>query len=491
MNQLLELIEMALGNKRADRRKLKQGLKSRDEIVVLAALEAVDSHYDYDLTEDILPLIFHHNLKIKKYAFKAVQTDPLFHFERRSAMTGTSSLPSRKAHFLERLFSKERISRLSDILKNIPERDFRESIASLAELPGVHHLALNDIFSGSKRRCRNQFEHCREIYCAQKYPRQISVVPSYACHLGCSYCFAKGLDEEFSKRMTIVNFRKVLDILGAGKNVKIVNFLGGEPTIFPEFHDFIEETKRRKMEFYFATNGIVPADAFQKILSHENLLNVTFHMEKTDFYSKTQRNVLFRNLKKCGEEGIPAVIRYNLSEPGFRNWHFLLDCFDALPGCTFSFAVPFPSQAGNNQYIPLSELRAFSPKIVALVNFIKKGDSSKIPALVLAKPYPPCFFSEGELKFILKHVLYKNVCELDKNSGTQNVCINPDLSYFPCMALNSKKYNFSSLSTWENLALTSQRRVHKIISRPVLKNCETCSLHLSGACQAACYSYLS
>ena len=112
------------------------------------------------------------------------------------------------------------------------------------------------------------------------------------------------------------------------------------------------------------------------------------------------------------------------------------------------------------------------------------------PDIVLSDFNLPDYTGLDAIKFVLKNTEYKNVCEIDKNHYTNNICINPDLSYFPCMALTHRKYRGEKILPFEELKIENKSISGFLVRKPLMKECEDCRLFLLGVCQAACYSYV-
>jgi radical SAM protein with 4Fe4S-binding SPASM domain len=490
--ELFELIEISVGDRDFNPGKISKSLESKNTLVKLHALEVLRNNYTFDLTGTVLKRIFDREKKVRIKASETLTIDPLFAFEQRAEFAGTKSNSRGRGIYLEALFSEKRKRDLSAIVKGITDSDFQYSIEDFAMLPGVENLELEQIFSGSKKKFLEEFKKLRQQYHRGKYPPQIAVAPSYRCNLDCSYCYANDLMTVFPGDMTLDRFKKVLDTLNPGNTVKRVSFIGGEPVIFPGLNPFIEELKKRNLDFYFATNGIIEPGAFKTIIKHRNLVSVTVHIEKDDFYSQDKKEKLVANVKSLGEKNINTIIRYNLLEPSNRDWNFLSKYMELLPAFAFSFAIVFPSQSGHVNYVQLKNLKDFSPKIISLIRFLKEGNAHRDfnVKVVFAKPYPPCIFNEEELKFVLKNAEYKNVCEIDKNHYTNNICINPDSSYFPCMALTHRKYRGEKILPFEELKIENKSTAGFLVKKPLMTECEECRLFLLGVCQAACYSYV-
>lgn len=488
--ELFELIQISLGEKPFKTGKILKLLENKNSLVKRSALELIRDHYCFDLTGKVLKLLFDPDKKIRDIVVEILQLDPFFAFEKRQEFGGVKITTSNKGIYLEKLFSSRRITELSTVVKGVRDSDFSNFIEDFARIPGVENLDMDFIFIGSKKKFREKFDKYRQLYFKIRYPPQVSLAPSYRCNLDCYYCFAHDLNRVFPKDMTLKQFKILLDIVNPGNVIKRVGILGGEPLIFPEINLFIDELKKREMGFYFATNGIVETTIFDNIISHQNLLTVTVHIERDDFYSHSQLKKLLNNVKRMGEKKIEVVIRYNLLKPSQRNWNFLEKYMNLLSDFKFSFAVVFPSQSGHLNTVELDKLKDFSAKIISLLTFLKNKNITGTFHSVFAKPFPPCAFSEEEFKFILKNAEYKNICELDKNQYTNNICINPDLSFFSCMALTDQKYRGGRILPLEEMKIKNRSLAGFLVKTPIIEDCRNCRLFELGVCQAACYSYV-
>ncbi len=289
--------------------------------------------------------------------------------------------------------------------------------------------------------------------------------------------------------MSLDKFKQILDSVNSFMNLKRVNFFGGEPTNFSQLLEFINETEKRNLKFYFATNGLTDNNVFKKIIKYQNLESITFHIEKDNFYKNGQLKNLINNLNIAVKNNIKIILRYNLEYPTYTEWNFLKKYIDMIPDFEFSFSVIFPSLASKQKNISISELKKFSKKIISLVFFLIQNTRNQ-NQIILAKPFPLCFFNEYDLNLLLRFVKIKNICELEKNGGLNNICVNPDGSFFPCMALNSHRYQFNSIFDFKQVKDQYQSIINKFINTPLLTECKDCHLFNIGVCQAACYSFI-
>jgi len=462
------------------------------ENIKLLILETLKKDYNYSVTDSVLKMLFDSSPDVRGKASKILGMDPVFSFEKRTIRRNAAVPSIDKCNSpLEEMFSAERINKFSEILENIPEKYFKASVSYLAEYPGIDNFDINRIFSGTKRQFYNEFRKEQKRLIDIKYPRQLTVSPSYKCNLNCPYCFTSDICKIYPNDMSLQYFKNILDKTKSDVPINRISIFGGEPTCFPELQSFIDEIENRELYFYFATNGIAEPDKFLSILNRPSLQSVTFHIERDSFYSDQQREYLLHNLENASKKKLLLMLRYNLQDPENTDWSFLEKYRTILPEVNFSFAVVFPSISRSNEYVNLDRLKDFKNKIISLISHFADRPISGKYRLVFAKPYPLCFFTKEELHYVLKNTSVKNICEIDKNRNTNNLLVNPDGSYSPCMAMMSDDFRFPSFNNIDDLSGLYYTRVKDLQKIPLMEDCRHCSLHHRGLCQAACYAYLN
>ncbi len=496
-DQLFEIIEMSLGEKPFNAQKTAEYLESENPLVILAALELLKKRYHEAMAGSLLTLVFHPDPKIAAGASEVLHSDPFFAFERREGarmLSGAAAATAPEGSgrvFLETLFSEERRRELSSALPPVAESDFSRGLAAFAALPGSENLDLDVVFSGHRRPPREHFDRHRRDYLQKRYPPQVSIAPSYRCNLDCSYCYANNLLSLYPRDMDLETFKKMLDILREeDQTVKRVGLIGGEPLNFPGLTSFAQELQQRGLDFYFASNGVIEPGLFRDVLRFPNLLGATVHIEKDPFYTPVQLEKLLTNIRALGEEKTSTIIRYNMQDPRFNGWDFLSKYMEFLPEFIFSFAVVFPSQSGQVHPVRLEQLKDFSGKILSLLKFLKEESGHANVKAVFSKPFPPCAFTPEQFTYVLSHARYKNVCEIDRNGFTNNTCVNPDLSSYPCMALTHPRYRTDRVLPMAELREQNKQTAGFLIKEPLMEECRGCRLFSLGVCQPACYAYV-
>ncbi len=460
-------------------------------------LEQLLRDYDTSQTGFVLPMLFDGSEEIRLKAAKALTADPVFSFEKRLALhpreswrTKINETPDISRPFIESLFREDRTVSFADYIASVPDFFFKPLVTTLAEFPGIDTLDLNKIFINSKRKYYDKFLTKRENYFKRLYPRQLFIVPSYYCNAGCSFCFAAALQKRYPGRMEKKEFTRILDVANSGKGIKRVGFMGGEPTLVPHLHQLIDEIEKRELYFYFPTNGMTEEKKFTEIIKRPSLESVTFHIEKDPFYSIESQKLLLKNIETVLLHGKDIILRYTLTNPESQDWSFLNKYIELLPFFRLNFAVVFPSLAASKKETPEIILKSFKTKILSLVNYVTGRCRQGSYEIVFAKPYPLCYFNEKELHFLLTRVQFKNVCEISRNNNTNNLTVNPDGSFFPCMAMNSEEYRNEGLADLSTLESGYYASVEKLLRSALLPECRSCSLFYRGICQAACYAHL-
>jgi radical SAM protein with 4Fe4S-binding SPASM domain len=455
----------------------------------LERLDAWRGRYMPQHAEQTLRLAVDDDPRVREKARQVLLLDPLFAFELRR-FGPVQPEAGRQLSHLEQFFSAERIARLSAALNGIPDDRLDRYMGSLCELPGIQSLDLSRIFAGPKEGLKDRFLSLCSRFERRRYPVQITVAPSYRCNLSCSYCFSQTLDRRFPREMTPAELGAMLDRVTATTPLQRVGLLGGEPTLAHGIEGYVEELEKRSLSFYFATNGLAPAPRFRAVVGSSRLEMVTFHIEEDRFYQEGQIDALRANIAAVDQNRVTVVLRYNLSDRDFQDWSFLHKYLGILVRPSVSFAVVFPSRVGAANRVSLDELQAFRPRILSLVRYLVEATGGKPHSISFAKPYPLCMFDAQELRFLMRKARLRNVCELDRNDSTNNICVNPDLSFFPCMALNSEEFRFPHIEAFDALEERYRETIRSVVKTPLLLDCRQCLLHARGVCQAACYAYL-
>lgn len=121
----------------------------------------------------------------------------------------------------------------------------------------------------------------------------ISVSINTDCNGNCPYCFQQNYHGQH-KYMTLEEFKRILDWAGDLDQVKL---LGGEPTLHPEFLDFVNELTTRNVHASILTNASTHnPELWEKLIETDAsyLVNCN-HNHKLDDIFMDNLKILFKN----------------------------------------------------------------------------------------------------------------------------------------------------------------------------------------------------
>jgi MoaA/NifB/PqqE/SkfB family radical SAM enzyme len=475
------------------------------ELGLRLTISGLAKDYDYTTAESALPLLFHPSESVRKSIFELLLRDPVFSFERRPSPSSEATettpmgevIESRETSierpgfaFLRRLFAPQRLAALSKAVTSVDPIAFQRGLPLFARLPGLDNLDLTAILGGRLADFSAELRGNRASYSMERYPPQLTIAPSYQCNWNCDYCFTRELLKSYPVDMSPSEFGQALDWIEQSHCARRINFLGGEPTLYPHLRDLIDIAEKRGFFTSVTTNGLSDSTVWEDIVRRASFQAATFHIERDEKYSRAQAVDLKRNIAIASRHGKGLVFRYNMEKPEVLDWSFLEQYFSLVDNFVFSFALTFPSRAGPNRFVPLQSLGDFSSKIESVISFLKDHCRSCSYRIVLAKPVPLCLMEPGTLHRIMQNIEIKNICEIDQNNHTNNIMINPDRTFFPCMALNHPDQQWGPIGRNYDLPASYHSAVRETAAKPVLRMCFGCELHSRGVCQAGCFAYL-
>src|SRR5512144_2936736 len=86
----------------------------------------------------------------------------------------------------------------------------------------------------------------------KRYPVVLMLEPLYTCNLACVGCSPERHSGDLKDRMTLSECLQAVDEAGA----PVVSICGGEPTVYPELPELVNETIARKRHVIVCTNAI-------------------------------------------------------------------------------------------------------------------------------------------------------------------------------------------------------------------------------------------
>ncbi len=122
----------------------------------------------------------------------------------------------------------------------------------------------------------------------KRYPFVLMLEPLYTCNLACLGCSIERHTGKLEDRLTLEQCLKAVDDSGA----PAVSICGGEPTIYPELKEVMEEIIARQRHIYLCTNALLlDRTVYGKIAPHKRI-TINVHL---DGMKKTHDHVCARD----------------------------------------------------------------------------------------------------------------------------------------------------------------------------------------------------
>jgi len=309
---------------------------------------------------------------------------------------------------------------------------------------------------------------------------------STVCNQNCAYCFTVDhlvdgnpgdAQEPLAEQgfMPIDAFQERVDFLKRS-SIQDVRFLGGEPTLHPQFVELINRARAADMRVVVFTNGLVP----EEVLASLEMLptDQCTVMVNVNQPADTGLDELFQQrretLRRLGGLALPGFNIYRLD----CDMDFLLSLIDETD-CkpTIRLGMAQPCLTSENRTIHPNQYRAVAVKIVRLARIAAKVGVN----LDFDCGFVRCMFSDDDLDALRT---------AGANVGWQ---CNPILD----VDIRGVVIHCYPLSKLARLPLTSEsdaaalRRAFEARARPyrlagVFKECSICPFKASGECPGGC-----
>jgi len=317
----------------------------------------------------------------------------------------------------------------------------------------------------------NLFRHPVSILNTRK--EMLRVCITYRCNAACEVCYAKGMLEEFPKDMSLNDF--VYLITWAKKQGwRKIMFLGGEPTVHPQFQEILDICYNQNMAINLSTNALFD-DRILQGLKPPWIEEIVFDYLEGQIPSPSYKKQFFHNLEYLRKEGITLVLSGVIDGETDR-WEEIVDIASRFK-LSIRWSLMLPGYSGD-----LSNQRVFSnPEVfgMQLLHILKTCEEKNIFGFVY-RPVPICIFTPQQLQQIRKmgRYLVFTRCILGyRGDYTLALTVNPDLSTYPCNNFYIKGPPITYFKDKDSI-----NRYYEQIDKDVLlttpaKKCDKCQLY--------------
>jgi hypothetical protein len=308
-----------------------------------------------------------------------------------------------------------------------------------------------------------------------------NILLTNVCNRSCPYCFAReAMDSKKAEDRFITreNLSRYLAWLKKS-NYKTFSVIGGEPTLYPELTDVLQQALDEGFLPFVFTNGLMKESVARFIGSiPDNKIGTLININNRESYSKAEFTRLNQTLEILGSK---AALGYNIHS---------LD-FDLIPIAELAVrrknkimirvGLAQPIMGGKNVYIEIEKYRAVADR---LVEQAVACDQLGI-AIGFDCGFILCMFTPEQLGHLL-------MCRAE----VQFVCrpiidIGPNMEAWACFPLSEwhkvRVEDFQSLAELEKYFTTKQSLYRR---SGIFNQCFCCRYGLRGQCSGGCLAHV-
>lgn len=318
----------------------------------------------------------------------------------------------------------------------------------------------------------------------KQFPSQVCFSPTLRCQLNCPYCISAGTGVEKARQDPSKDVvEKFLDWV-AGQGITLLGLSGGEPTLYGELPAILDYSAGLGLDLYLASNGLFPAGIAEALVKRHPV-SVTLHLTVETINQPALLKRYKENARRLVENKINTALRCNLFTLGDNPARYA-EIAQELGISEVRTAVPMPNAQRGNTFIRPETLEYYSGLLVILTReCVERG---LIPQLV--KPFPLCLLPEKTASILLHSGSYNINCPIHFNNYRNNIVVNPDFSFLPCLGLSfmNRKVIYE-YETIEDAAASFPARIEPLLNKPLFEHCSACPLWKGSRCVGACLSY--
>ncbi|MFP4060947.1 MAG: radical SAM/SPASM domain-containing protein [Bacteroidota bacterium] len=312
-----------------------------------------------------------------------------------------------------------------------------------------------------------------------------NVLLTEKCVRSCPYCFAKEhMDESDQQMLSWQDLIYIVDLHEISGD-KAIALLGGEPTLHPDFVDFVLYILERNFHVNIFTSGIMGNRAIEEAAKHlsgidPNKLSFVCNINHPDITPYPEKEALTRFFKVFGHLTSPG---YNIYEPEFElDFMFhMINQYGLKHHIRLGLAHPIPGE--KNMYVKVEE---FPLMYKSLLKYLPTFEMLKIN-VGFDCGFPICGLTDEEIGKLFKI----NNGRLRFGCGPA-VDIGPDMMVWSCFPLSrfQKKSVFDFNSIQE--IVTFYEGLHSKIKTEtggIYLECDTCPYLEEKLCSGGCMAH--
>ena len=296
----------------------------------------------------------------------------------------------------------------------------------------------------------------------------------YHCNLDCSYCFAKGLGEEYPHPLSRADFSRFL-VWIKQSNIQSLGLLGGEPTLHPLFQEFLQEFYENGIDVVLFTNALFDPLLLNAISKYT--ANIVVNCNPFISLTAIQQDRWRSNMVVMKNSGCRLTFSKNFSKDALDYKHVLSAC-EEYDVTHVRYDITRPHSRRTNNYYDWPDTHSV---VGAILSFTAECHARNIKT-GLDCCFPLCHFTETELQFMRQHsTKFNAIC-------FPSLDVHPDLSVSYCLPLKNvcakDVTNFTSELGLMSYFANAVRPLRQLSAHESCNFCDQFNRLCQGACLA-------
>jgi MoaA/NifB/PqqE/SkfB family radical SAM enzyme len=286
---------------------------------------------------------------------------------------------------------------------------------------------------------------------------------------------------------------------------KNILFLGGEPTVHPQFEEILDICYKKQITVYLSTNGLINGRLLKKF-KLSSIRHIAFSYPQ-DKVSRSIKKQFLDNLEYLTREKIFVMLSGVLNGQN-EKWEEIIDTAAAF-NLSIRWSLQLPGFTRDTSYPTVfSNLNLIGSQ---LFQVLKTCAENRVICYVY-RPVPACMFSPEQwlqIRKIFRNIVYTR-CPLGfKKRYSAGITVNPDLSTYACISFFIKGPRITSFKDRVKLSQYYEGAIKDIMKSYPIKECVSCNSYKNflstigmpkdglikdrlddkNICQAGCFSF--
>jgi organic radical activating enzyme len=309
----------------------------------------------------------------------------------------------------------------------------------------------------------------------------VNLIITDRCNRNCAYCFAqlklskKESSEQRFRYMNAADFDYSLDFLEKA-GTQTLQILGGEPTLHPEFINFVKKGLQRGLKVIIFTNGLWPKEVSRffesKVTENVNFVinvNEPRYQSRQEQHKQSYTMNIMSGRGRCG---------FNVYERDF-DLRFIKDYIEKYSLTKkIRLGLASPIFGKKNSFVDNADLKFIGARIIRQLSELEQSGIIGM----LDCGFPLCMFSESDLGKL------QIVTERFFSACAPVVDVGVDLEVWPCFPLSSESFTTTlrEYSTLKDLTAFFNEKLKAFRPFGSMDDCFGCKFLERGQCCGGC-----